>query len=170
MSDDECGVEQGNGELCDNPVKYADGKCGVHTDVTDSSPGRPTKFNDKRAQLAIEAALEGKSVAGCERAAGVGQKTIGGWLEQNHTFETDEGLIADFSQAFAQARAKGESRCIKNARREDGDASFEKFMLASSYDYKKTERVEADVDQTTTHELADDDRDAALKAIRTLHE
>jgi hypothetical protein len=169
MSDDECGVEQGNGKLCDNPVKYADGKCGVHTGVTDSSPGRPTKFNDERARLAIGAALEGKSVAGCERAAGVGQKTIGGWLEQNHTFETDEGLIADFSQAFAQARARGESWCIRNARREDGDASFEKFMLASSYDYKKTERVEADVDQTTTHELADDDRDAALKAIRTRH-
>ena len=142
MSDEKCGVEQGNGKLCDNPIKYADGKCGVHTDVTDSSPGRPTKFNDERARLAIEAALEGKSVAGCERAAGVGQKTVGGWLEQNHTFETGEGLIADFSQAFAQARAGGESRCIENARREDGDASFEKFMLASSYDYKKTEQRE----------------------------
>ena len=170
MSDDECGVEQGNGELCDNPAKYADGKCGIHSDINGDTQGQPTKFNDDRAQDAIEAARDGKSKRGCERAAGVAEGTIGNWLEQGHTFTDEDGRIASFFHSFAQARAAGESQCIKNARREDGDASFEKFMLASSYDYKKTERVEADVDQTTTHELAGDDRDAALKAIRTLHE
>ncbi len=47
-----------------------------------------------------------------------------------------------------------------------------KFLLASSYDYKKTERreVEADVDQTTTHELGEDEKEMALETIRELQE
>ena len=145
MSDDECGVEQGNGEPCDNPVKYADGKCGIHSEINGGTTGRPTKFNDERAQAAIEAAREGKSKRGCERAAGVAEGTIANWEEQGHTFTDESGHTASFFHSFAQARARGESRCIENARREDGDPSFEKFLLASSFDYVKTEKQETEV-------------------------
>jgi hypothetical protein len=144
MSDDECGVEQGNGKLCDNPVKYADGKCGIHTTETDTRQGG-AKFTDERARLAIEAARDGKSIAGCERAAGVGKGTIGdggGWLDQNLTYKTENGLVANFSGAFAQARGKGEDVWIAEGCGEYGDASFAKFMLASSHGYKKTEQRE----------------------------
>lgn len=140
MSEEQCGETKGDGEPCDYEAKYADGKCGHHSIHTEK--GRPTKFTDERAQLAIEAAREGKSVAGCERAAGVGEGTVGNWLEQGHTFKTEHGKLADFFRAFARARATGESECIRNARSEYGNPSFEKYMLSSSFDYKKTEQTE----------------------------
>lgn len=142
MSDGQCGEIKGNGEPCEYDAKYADGKCGIHSDIPDTSQGQPTKFTDERARAAIAAAKFGKSKRGCERAAGVGEGTLNNWLDQGHTFTDKNGQVASFFRAFAQARAQGESQCIENARREDGDASFEKFMLASSYDYKKTEQRE----------------------------
>lgn len=149
MNDEQCGVIKGNGEPCGYDAKYVDGKCGHHSTVTADNRGRPSKFTDKRARLAIEAAREeSKSKRGCERDAGVAKGTIDNWLEQGHTFKTEDGLIANFFTAFTRARGDGESKCIQKARSEDGDASFERFMLASSYDYKKTEKRE--VEQETT--------------------
>lgn len=137
-----CGELKGTGEPCENPVKYADGKCGIHTDVTDAEQGRPTKFTDERARAVIRAAKEGKSKRGCERAAGVGEGTVRDWLKQSHTFTNSDGLVASFSRTFADARAQGESMYIQDGRREDGDTSFAKFMLSSSYGYKNTEKRE----------------------------
>ena len=144
MSDEQeqCGELKGSGEPCDYGAKYADGKCGIHSDVPDTSQGQPTKFSDERAQAAVAAARFGKSKRGCERAAGVAKGTLDNWLDQGYTFTDESGQIASFFTAFAQARARGESQCIENARREDGDPSFERFMLASSYGYKKTEQRE----------------------------
>lgn len=146
MTDDTCTATKNDGSSCDNPAKYADGKCGIHSDINGDTQGRPTKFTDERARIAIEAARgeDGKSIRGCERAAGVGEGTIDGWLEQGHTFENADGLIDSFSRAFAQARGDGESYYITEGGRTDGDIdpSFAKFMLASSYDYKKTEQRE----------------------------
>lgn len=144
MSDEQCGEIKGDGEPCDYDAKYADGKCGIHSDINGDTQGQPTKFTADRAQAAIEAAREGKSKRGCERAAGVAEGTIGNWEEQGHTFTDENGRTASFFHSFAQARARGESRCIENARREDGEPSFEKFMLASSFDYKKTEKQETE--------------------------
>ena len=137
-----CGEIKGNGEPCENPVKYADGKCGIHSEINGDTQGRPTKFSDKRARQALNAARIGKSKRGCERAAGVGEGTIDRWLEADREFEGDDGLIDSFAQAFAQARAKGETQCIRNARREDGNPAFEKYLLSSSFGYKKTEKQE----------------------------
>ena len=145
MTDDteRCGELKGNGEPCENPVKYADGKCGIHSEINGGTEGRPTKFTDERARTAIRAAREeGKSIRGCERAAGVGKDTISGWLEADYQFENEDGLIDTFSGAFAQARAQGESEWIEEGRSGDGDSSFAKFMLASSYDYKETAKTE----------------------------
>jgi hypothetical protein len=134
-----CGAECVDGSPCQNRV----GSCPVpsHTDPDAENPGRPTEFTDERARLAIAAARdEGKSKAGCERAAGVGDGTIGGWLEANPTFEADDGTEQTFSRAFALARAAGESMYIEDGRREYGDTSFAKFMLSSSFGYEKSEK------------------------------
>ena len=145
MTDDTdlCGEPKGNGEPCENPVKFADGKCGIHSEINGDTQGRPTKFTNERAQTAIEAAREeGKSIRGCERAAGVGEGVVRDWLEAGHQFVTEDGLIDSFPRAFAQARAQGESEWIEEGRSPEGDASFAKFMLASSYDYKETAKTE----------------------------
>lgn len=143
MSDEErCGEIKSDGEPCAYTPKYEDGKCGVHTNCTDTAPGgRPTKFNDERAQDAIAAAREGKSEDGCARAAGVRSPTISNWIESNPTFEASDGTEREFFKAFTRARAKGESRLIEGGLRDpDVDASFAKFLLASSFDYVKEEK------------------------------
>ena len=140
---DSCRATKGNGQPCENPVKYADGKCGIHTDVTATEQGRPTKFTDERARAAIQAAKEGKSKAGCERAAGVGDKTIDGWLEQGYRFEDEDGFEDSFSRAFRRARAQGETRLIGGGLHdEETDSSMARFLLSTSFDYVKTERRE----------------------------
>lgn len=142
MTDDECGVEKGNGEPCDYEAKYADGKCGIHTDVTDTRQGG-AKFTDERARETLDAARMGKSIRGCERAAGLGRDTLRDWLDKDRTFENQDGQLASFSDAFARARAKGESEFIRRGMNDpDVDASFVKFMLSSSFGYKKTEKQE----------------------------
>jgi hypothetical protein len=142
MNDSEqCIATKADGQQCDYAAKYADEKCGIHTDETDTGPGRPTKFTDERARLAIAAARdEGKSKAGCERAAGIGNDTLSGWLETDPTFTDENGDERNFSEAFVQARARGESMYIEDGRDLKGDTSFAKFMLSSSYGYEKTEK------------------------------
>lgn len=150
MSDqDICGYEDTTtGQPCRHPA----GSCPV-TSHAEAAPdggnpqGRPSKFTDDRAQAAIEAAELGKSIRGCERAAGVSHGTIDNWLDRNPRFETADGDERQFFSSFRRARGVGETTCIENGRSEDGDASFEKFLLASSFDYKKTEKRELTGDE-----------------------
>ncbi|PHQ44673.1 hypothetical protein DJ68_17385 [Halorubrum sp. C3] len=108
--------------------------------------GRPSEFTDQRARAAIEAAREGKSKAGCERDAGVADGTIGNWLDADPTFTDANGDEKQFFRAFRRARGDGESLYIVQGRDPDGDveAPFAKYMLSTSYEYKKTEKQEVE--------------------------
>jgi len=168
-----CGEIKNSGEPCDYPSKYDDGRCGIHSDVNRDTQGRPTKFSDENARLAIAAARdEGKSKAGCERAAGVGDKTLDGWLEADPAFETVDGAEKSFSRAFAQARAEGESMYIDDGRRPEGDTSFAKYMLSSSFGYITTEGREHEhsgsIDRE--HTLGEDEQDAIRAALSPLND
>jgi hypothetical protein len=127
------------------------------------SKGREFALDEGDHDDVLEAAETGMSKAGCARAAGVDKASLLRYLDAHEDFRT----------AFERARARGESELIHGGLRdEDVDTSMAKFLLASSFDYKKTERreVEADVDQTTTHELGEDEMEIALEAIRELQE
>lgn len=145
---DECGASTTDGSPCELPGSYPDGRCYHHTDAADAdSGGRPTKFTDERARQAIDAAELGKSIEGCGRDAGVDEKTIRNWRDtEGITFEGPDGNEYDFFRAFRRARGDGETYYITEGRDPDGDVdpSFAKFMLASSYKYKKTEKQEVD--------------------------
>lgn len=111
----------------------------------------------------LDAAKRGLSKRGCARAAGVSHTELQRYLDAH----------PDFRASFAQARARGETALVEGGLRdEDVDTSMAKFLLAASFDYKKTERreVEADVNQTTTHELGDEEKEMALETIRQLQE
>lgn len=117
--------------------------------------GRPSTFSDELARRAIAAAEKGKSESGIEREVGVGDRTIfgvGGWVDQDLTFGDSDGQRRKFSRALRRARGRGEEDWIEEGRSEDGDSSFAKFMLSTSFDYVKTERRE---------HLVDDDADLA---------
>jgi len=81
----------------------------------------------------LEAAEDGLSKRGCARAAGVSHSQLQRYLDAHE----------DFRSSFAQARARGETELIRGGLHdEDVDSSMAKFMLASSFDYKKTEKRE----------------------------
>jgi hypothetical protein len=148
MTTDTCGAETTGDQPCQNPAGE-NGRCWIPTHNPDSDEenpqGRPTKFTDERARDAIHAADElGKSKRGCARDAGVSKDTIDEWLEQNPTFEGPDGDEYHFFDAFERARGSGETYYIREGRDPDGDVdpSFARFMLASSYGYKKTEKRE----------------------------
>jgi hypothetical protein len=121
-----------------------------HADPDAENPhGRPSEFTDDLARAAIDAAETGKSESGVEREVGVGERTIfgpDGWVNQDLTFVGADGTERDFSRALRRARARGEDEWIDEGRGENGDSSFAKFMLSTSYGYVKTEKREVDMD------------------------
>jgi len=140
--DDICGAECVDGSKCQNPA----GSCPVpsHTDPDADNPhGRDFALDESDHDDILAAAREGFSKAGCARAAGVSHTALDRYLDAHD----------DFRSAFTRARHNGESEWIDEGRGEDGDSSFAKFMLASSYDYKKTEKREVDAD--VTHDMAE---------------
>jgi len=129
---DICGsTDTSTGEPCQNPA----GSCPWHDTEDKPDTGRPELLDEYREDL-LDAARRGKSIAGCGREAGVPESTIRGWLERH----------GDFSRAFRRARAEGEDEWIDEGRGGDGDSSFAKFMLSSSYGYQESEKREVDVD------------------------
>ena len=157
MTDDRelCGESTENTDSCEN---YAD-TCPWHSTDDPPETGRDFTLSEDDHDDILEAARMGKSERGCARAAGVG------WDQLNRYLDAHD----EFRGSFARARGTGESVCIQNARSEGGDASFEKFMLAASFDYKKTEKVETE-DVGETPDLDDGERTAALDIIRHLQD
>jgi len=138
MSDDTCGAETTSGDPCQNPAGEG-GSCWIpsHNDPDAENPsGRPSKLTDDRREAALEAAREGKSKAGCARAAGVAKSTLSDWVDAND----------EFRNGFRRARAEGESELVRGGLTDDDvDSSMAKFLLATSFDYQKTEKIDANV-------------------------
>lgn len=137
MTDDEiCGAECADGTPCEHPA----GSCPVpsHSDDDVENPqGRDFSIDESDHETILEAASMGKSKAGCARAAGVSHTELRRYLEAHDGFRS----------AFERARARGEAELIEGGLRdEDVDSSFAKFLLASSFDYTKTEKREVDAD------------------------
>ena len=163
MPEDICGAETADGTPCQHPATN-DNSCWIDSHGGDTAVGRDFRIGPDDHEDILEAAREGKSERGCARAAGVSS-----WAQLDRYLDAHP----DFRSSFERARARGESELIEGGLRDDDvDSSMAKFLLASSFDYKKTERreVEADVDQTTTHELGEDEQEIALEAIRELQE
>jgi hypothetical protein len=154
--DDTCGAECVDGSKCQHPA----GSCPVASHSadgpTENQQGRPSKFTDERARAAIEAAREGLSKAGCERAAGVADGTLNNWLDDNPTFTDRDGEERQFFRAFRRARQVGERTLVDGGLHDDAvDSSMAKFLLASSFGYQKSEKLEHDVDADVKHELGE---------------
>lgn len=164
MTDDDiCGHPTGDGGKCQNPPTEGD-HCWIDSHGGDvSGHGRDFSIDENDHEDILEAARDGVSKRGCARAAGVSKDALDRYL----------GVNDDFRDSFMRARNSGERTLIRDGLRDpDTDSSMAKFLLASSFDYKKTEKreVDADVDQTTTHELGEEERDLAVETIRQLQE
>lgn len=140
---DVCGAGTTGSDPCQNPTTD-DGdpnRCWIpsHNDPDAENPqGREYAIDADDHEDILDAARMGVSKAGCARAAGIGEASLQRYLE-NHD---------DFRSAFAQARATGEQRLLTEPLYTDEDAVREmdgqhaRFILSTSFDYKKTERKE----------------------------
>lgn len=139
MSDEDfCGAETTGDRPCQNPATEGD-SCwipshGSDDDDVENPQGRDFTIGEDDHEDILEAAREGKSERGCARAAGVSS-----WAQLDRYLEAHP----DFRSSFERARARGESELIQGGLRdEDVDSSMAKFLLASSFGYKKTEKRE----------------------------
>jgi len=143
---EQCGhpTKDGDGSPCQLSASYDDGRCYHHTDTADvDSGGRPFALGESDHEDILEAARMGASKAGCARAAGVQPNVLNRYLEA----EEHE----NFRQAFMRARSNGEMKLLEGAlyeRKNDPephkqmDGQHARFILSTSFDYKKTEKKE----------------------------
>ncbi|EMA19022.1 hypothetical protein [Haloarcula argentinensis] len=152
MTDDEetCGEIKNDGELCDYTAKYDDGRCGIHTEETDTDDGgRPSKFEKAREDLldAADGPLNLKQVA---NKGGISRPTLYEYLDK----------YEEFSNSFKRARARAAERLARRALDPDDeiDVSFARFLLERSFKFIKTERqeVELDAEVNATHDVTAD--------------
>ena len=132
-----CGADTTGDQPCQNPAS-GDGSCWIPShgsdDDVENPQGRDFAIGEADHEDILEAAREGKSERGCARAAGVSS-----WAQLDRYLEAHP----DFRSSFERARARGESELIEGGLRDDDvDSSMAKFLLASSFDYKKTEKRE----------------------------
>ena len=100
-----------------------------------STKGRDFAITEDDHDDLLQAAKTGLSLRGCARAAGVSHSQLRRYLDAHE----------EFRSSFAQARARGETELIEGGLRDEGvDTSMAKFILASSYGYKKAEKREVE--------------------------
>ena len=108
MTDDDiCGVETADGTPCQNPPSEPDGKCWLHSDVSEPPDvGRDTKLTQERQEQIAEAIESGKSMTSAARMAGVSRNAVYSWLEKGE--DQDDGAYAEFHDRITRARGHGE--------------------------------------------------------------
>lgn len=143
MGDDMCGASTTGDEPCKNPTSD-DGdpeRCWIpsHNDPDADNPhGRDFAISEADHEDILQAAREGFSKSGCARAAGVSHTELRRYLDAHD----------DFRSTFMRARHNGERELLREALYEQEDAPRQmdgqhaRFILSTSFDYKKTERKE----------------------------
>lgn len=153
---EQCGYPTAEDNPCQHPTTD-DGdpdRCWIsshnETETTSGDPGRPFSLTPDDHQDILNAAREGLSKSGCARAAGVSHTELNRYLDAHD----------EFRAAFAQARAKGETRLVRDGLRDpETDSSMAKFLLSTSFQYIKTEKREVDMDADVNQSLNEEDKE-----------
>ena len=123
-----CNATKNDGDPCEYAAKYEDGKCGIHTDHNPRQDpgGRPSLLDEYEDDIMI-GARQGMTLEGCARLAGVAEKTLHSWINNNE----------EFRKSLKRARAQGELKRIQTV-----NESGSRFILERSFGYTKTEKRE----------------------------
>lgn len=154
MTDDTCGHPTADGTPCQNPATDGD-TCWLNEHGGDADPsGRDFSLSEDDHDQLLNAARQGLSKSGCARAAGVSHTELNRYLDAHEEFRSD----------FAQARANGEAKLVREGLRDpETDSSMAKFLLSTSFDYVKKEKREVTgdgggaVEVTLNREVVDGD-------------
>jgi hypothetical protein len=128
MTDDTCDAVKNDGDPCEYAAKYDDGKCGIHTDKNPRQDpgGRPSLLEEYEDDIMV-GARQGMTLEGCARLAGVAEKTLHSWINNNE----------EFRKSLKRARAQGELKRLQTV-----NESGSRFILERSFGYTKTEKRE----------------------------
>ena len=143
---DICGsTNTSTGEPCQRPADWGTdrdyGPCTQHP-----REGRSSKFTDSRKDQAIQRARIGATLKGCARAAGISYRTLRSWLDRGEESGEDGDPYFQFFQAFNRARGSGEGDLLERVKEQKPE-----FILATSYDYTKTEERDVKLDADLDH-------------------
>ena len=148
-----CNATKNDGDPCEYAAKYEDGKCGIHTDHNPRQDpgGRPSLLDEYEDDIMI-GARQGMTLEGCARLAGVAEKTLHSWINNNE----------EFRKSLKRARAQGELKHLQTV-----NDRGSQFLLERSFGYVKTEKreimgegggaVKVDSDVVTVTEVVDDE-------------
>ena len=128
MTNETCDAVKNDGDPCEYAAKYDDGKCGIHTDENPRQDpgGRPSLLEEYEDDIMV-GARQGMTLEGCARLAGVAEKTLHSWINNNE----------EFRKSLKRARAQGELKRLQTV-----NESGSRFILERSFGYTKTEKRE----------------------------
>ena len=135
---EQCNEIKNDGDRCEYPAKYDDGKCGIHTDETKRGPGRPSEIAKHEDDI-LTGARQGMTLEGCARLAGVDESTLYRYLDRND----------EFRKSLKRARAHGELSHLQSV-----NDRGSQFILERSFGYVKTEKREIKGDEGGPLEVA----------------
>ena len=153
MAEETCAATKNDGDPCEYAAKYDDGKCGIHTDENPRQDpgGRPSLLDEYEDDIMV-GAQQGMTLEGCARLAGVAEKTLHSWINNNE----------EFRKSLKRARAQGELKHLQSV-----NDRGSQFLLERSFGYVKTEKreimgedggsIDVTSDVVTVTELADDE-------------
>ena len=148
-----CNATKNDGEPCEYDAKYEDGKCGIHSEHNERQDpgGRPSLLDEYEDDIMV-GARQGMTLEGCARLAGVAEKTLHSWINNNE----------EFRKSLKRARAQGELKHLQSV-----NDRGSQFLLERSFGYVKTEKreimgedggsIDVTSDVVTVTELADDE-------------
>lgn len=166
MTDDNiCGGEKENGEPCRRDPGWGlkgvtEGPCRDHI----GNFHNPKKLTPDVKSTLIGAAQEGAFKQHCAQLAGISEQTLRNWINWGEE-DIEKGIdspCAGLYSEFMRARGAGAVNRLKDADTE--------FVLERSYGYTKSEKHELEHSGglAQEHSLADEDRETALEAIRSM--
>jgi len=128
---EECGAQTSNGGTCSFKEKYPDGRCGHHTDHTDTSTGKQSTLEqhpeivDLMAQEIQQEATISEALAEVEEKTGlvIPRSTHDNWIAKGKQAGED-GLYKEYRSQVTRARklaVRSDRGDIKNRAKEQGD-------------------------------------------------
>ena len=123
-----CNATKNDGNPCEYAAKYEDGKCGIHSEHNERQDpgGRPSLLDEYEDDIMV-GARQGMTLEGCARLAGVAEKTLHSWINNNE----------EFRKSLKRARAQGELKHLQSV-----NDRGSQFLLERSFGYVKTEKRE----------------------------
>ena len=131
MSNEKCGATTQDGGTCSFNANYDDGRCGHHTDVKETSPGKKSKLENHPELIDLieeemnRGATISEALAEAEEKTGIilSRSTHDNWMQKGRQADA-KAVYAEYRSMVRRSRERGKKtdrNSIKQAAQEKGD-------------------------------------------------